>query len=323
MKKLLFLIALFVTTTLSAQFPFPVSGQFINLNITGKLAINTPYSGTTAKLHIKGSTNTSASSTIYLEDVLGSMYLTTFDDGSTVLRPDANVRYVFGGSSTLSFTDDLGIIRDQTFQGSKFIWSYGRNSVSNVTLSPASSLGNYYYEIAVTGSDGGGGGGSTALKVFNIIPTWNLSAGSTCDVIGIDYNPTVTLVNSPGVHYAALFRSGRVGVGTGTPASSFEVNGSAGFGISTITTNTTLNETYYTVLVDCTAGNVTVTLPPVATTGKRVYIIKKIDVSANTITIDANGAELIDGAATKTISNQYAFYTIQSNTSAWYIIGNN
>lgn len=322
MKKLIFFLFAFVTLTASAQFPFPVSGTFNDLNINNKLAIGTPFSGTTSKLHIKGTGNTSATSTLYVTDLANVMYFNMLDDGTTIIRPDANVRYTFGGSSTLYCTNDLGIIRDQTIAANKITWSYARQDFANLTLSPVSALSNYVYDITITGSDASGAG-AQPLRVFNIKPTWNLSLGSTCDVIGIDYNPTVTLVNAPGVHYAALFRSGRVGVGTATPVSSFEVAGSYGTAITTVSANTTLNETHSTVLVDCTAGSVTITLPPVGTTGKRIYVIKKIDVSANTITIDGNAAETIDGAATKTISNQWAFYTIQNSGSAWFITANN
>lgn len=64
--------------------------------------------------------------------------------------------------------------------------------------------------------------------------------------------------------------------------------------IQTVTENYTVTSDDYTVLVDTSAGDITITLNT-PDTGK-VYNIKKID-AANTLTIDGDGA-LIDGSAT-------------------------
>jgi hypothetical protein len=49
--------------------------------------------------------------------------------------------------------------------------------------------------------------------------------------------------------------------------------------------------------------------------------VKKIDVSAFTVTIDGNASETIDGVTTKVITAQFALFTIQSNGTGWDIIG--
>jgi hypothetical protein len=75
------------------------------------------------------------------------------------------------------------------------------------------------------------------------------------------------------------------------------------------------------ILVDAaTAGGaVTVNLPTaVGNTAK--FHIKKIDSGSNTITIDANGAQTIDGATTQTIRFQWTNLTIVSNGSNWFIL---
>ncbi len=70
---------------------------------------------------------------------------------------------------------------------------------------------------------------------------------------------------------------------------------------------------------DATSAAFTVTLPAAASsTGLKLYI-KKIDASANAVTIDANASETIDGATTKALSSQYASYTIICNGSGWSI----
>ena len=74
--------------------------------------------------------------------------------------------------------------------------------------------------------------------------------------------------------------------------------------------------------VDCSSGNKTVYLPPVASvsssTVTKVYTIIKIDSSANTVTVQGNGTETIDGSNTKVISAQYGGLMVYGNGTAWY-----
>jgi hypothetical protein len=83
----------------------------------------------------------------------------------------------------------------------------------------------------------------------------------------------------------------------------------------------------HTILIDASAGNVAISLPAVATAHNgangvgHIYRIKRIDASGNAATIDADGAETIDGAATHTLAAQYDAIAIQSDGSAWHIIG--
>lgn len=80
-----------------------------------------------------------------------------------------------------------------------------------------------------------------------------------------------------------------------------------------------LTSAHYMVTVDATGGARTITLPPAASNAKRVYVIKKVDASGNAVTIDPDGAELIDGAANKALAVQWASATIQCDGTAWYV----
>lgn len=82
----------------------------------------------------------------------------------------------------------------------------------------------------------------------------------------------------------------------------------------------TLDETHRTVLIDATAAARTVTLPTAASAKHRVYTVKKIDASANTVTIDPAGAETIDGVATQVLTTQWQAFKIQSDGTAWFIV---
>ena len=92
------------------------------------------------------------------------------------------------------------------------------------------------------------------------------------------------------------------------------------FAITSVNVDTTLDDTHFTVLVDASGGNRTITLPAAAGIGGRYYNIKKTDSSINTVTIDGNGAETIDGKTTKVITTQYENATIQSDGVNWVLL---
>lgn len=104
----------------------------------------------------------------------------------------------------------------------------------------------------------------------------------------------------------------------GTPGQ--DGSGSISRAIETITTNTLLDNTHSTVLVDATSGDLTVDLPAASTCKRRVYCINKIDSTTNTVTIDGNATETISGDLVKQINIQYVSITIQSDGSNWYIV---
>ena len=71
---------------------------------------------------------------------------------------------------------------------------------------------------------------------------------------------------------------------------------------------------------DATSGNITVTLPQTIAAVDKVYVIKKIDASANTVIITPRGADTIDGGATLTLTTQWDVAIIRSDgISQWYV----
>lgn len=102
-----------------------------------------------------------------------------------------------------------------------------------------------------------------------------------------------------------------------------DAEGSAGIGIlaiTTITADTTLTGSYIVVLCDASVVAITVTLPAAASNSGRRYFIKKIDSSANAVTIDANASELIDGDLTAVLTSQYEAPQIVCDGSNWHIL---
>lgn len=115
--------------------------------------------------------------------------------------------------------------------------------------------------------------------------------------------------------------TGNVGIGTAAAHSTLQVIGSISKEITSVVSNTTLSNIHYTVLVDATAGNTTITLPSISGIKGRMYNIVKIDNSVNTVIIDGAGSEKISGYLTETLTAIYESITIQTDgATGWYIL---
>lgn len=84
-------------------------------------------------------------------------------------------------------------------------------------------------------------------------------------------------------------------------------------------TSTAAQTTDYTIVVNPTAAPGTVTLPAAASSSGRCYVVKHANASQNSVTIDPNGAELIDGNATLVLTAKQAAY-IQSDGVGWFVL---
>ena len=73
------------------------------------------------------------------------------------------------------------------------------------------------------------------------------------------------------------------------------------------------------IRADATAGAFSITLPPASIAGRKRLTVKKVDGGANAVTIDAAGAELIDGALTKVLG-AWGVVTIQANDVGWDVL---
>ncbi len=74
------------------------------------------------------------------------------------------------------------------------------------------------------------------------------------------------------------------------------------------------------VLVISASLAITITLPPAIDMINRLLYVKDIsgNAAANNITVDADGAETIDGAATSVISSNYGIIMLYCNGENWY-----
>jgi hypothetical protein len=87
--------------------------------------------------------------------------------------------------------------------------------------------------------------------------------------------------------------------------------------VVTVTADYTI-EGKTTVLADASGTALTVTLPPaIDSTDRRVYV-KKIDGSANTVIVDGNGSETVDGVTASTITAQYGHRMLICDGEQWW-----
>lgn len=93
--------------------------------------------------------------------------------------------------------------------------------------------------------------------------------------------------------------------------------------------STAVSSTPYTVvagdrvlLVSTSGSAKTINLPAAASNAERVLVVKDVDGNAavNNITLDGNGAETIDGAATHAMASNYGWRILYCNGTAWFII---
>lgn len=128
--------------------------------------------------------------------------------------------------------------------------------------------------------------------------------------------------------------SGNVGIGTDTPTVPLEVNGDAIFAgritvsgllqtnITSVSVNTTLDDTHSVVLVTTGASDKIITLPLGTVYPGAVYHVIKVDSDAGRVLVRRSGSDTIDGLANDlVINNQHDRATVLcAGTTLWYSI---
>lgn len=145
------------------------------------------------------------------------------------------------------------------------------------------------------------------------------SIGLVCNGAAIAlFNATGLLVTGD-LQTSGLLKAGTTPK-TLTNAAGFLLGGTVLAQYAAISATYTASLSDHILNVNANSGAVVINLPTAASAAGKTYIVKKIDASVNTVTIDGNGSETIDGATTKVLSVQYASYTIYSNGMEWFII---
>jgi len=136
-------------------------------------------------------------------------------------------------------------------------------------------------------------------------------------------------VGNGDIHYD----SGSLGIGAAPDSTSqlyvsgnikstgnLEVGGGVRFELKTITTDYTVLEEDYTIILNASGGNVTATVPDPSTADNKgqVYVLKAVNID-NTAKVSTAGGT-IDGASDYTFTSLYESITIQSDGSNYHII---
>jgi hypothetical protein len=101
--------------------------------------------------------------------------------------------------------------------------------------------------------------------------------------------------------------------------SQIEVN--SAFDVLTASAAYTPNKSDKTILADASSASFTVTLPGAAIVDAgKTYTIKRTNAGANTIIVDGNGSETIDGIASIRLNQRYDYLQLQSDGTNWLVI---
>ena len=145
------------------------------------------------------------------------------------------------------------------------------------------------------------------------------SSGSNENITALNRQNASFTLGTNGLTRLTILGDGKIGAGTGNPNSTFQIEGSfstkrTGTAVSVNTANETI------VGVTDTSIARTITLDTSDTVAGRIMIIKDESGAAgtNNITIDTEGAETIDGAATVVITVNFGVARVYSDGTNWF-----
>ena len=308
-----------VTNTMLVSNSLTINGVAINLGASGTItAAASTLTGTVLNSTVMSSSLTSVgtlSSLTVTASIIGS--ITGNAGTATILQNSHNINGVaFNGSSDITVhTAGTGIGITGTQINNSGVLSINGNTgvltgivttgdtgtVTNTML--AGSIANTKLlnsSITVTAGTGMSGGGSVALGgtvTLTNAGVTSIAGSSNIAVTGSTGSVTISAVNG--------FQS----VVTGNNASAYTI----------------LATDQYVGSIHSTTGATAITLPlGSGVTVGRQYVIKDEGGNAGNggrrITITANGSDLIDGAATRTITSNYGALTIIWTGTKWSVI---
>ena len=178
--------------------------------------------------------------------------------------------------------------------------------------------------------------GGSQTQIAGLVCTGLLTiVGQSLDVVGFYWNDNTTISNTDN-KFTNGYCNGNLTIGTNQNDNRFEnvtINGTLTdnaqgtyFGdsckplVRTITAATATTNYQRVNLCNAASNNIVITLQAASNQRGIVYNFKKTDATANTITLDANGTETIDGQLTQVIPSQWDNLTIVSDGSNWFII---
>lgn len=131
-------------------------------------------------------------------------------------------------------------------------------------------------------------------------------------------NPIILLLCT----ICAITTSAQVGIGTTTPNSTLDINGSLATKITSFSANYTAGATDYHLIFTGTSA-ATLTLPTASSITGRTYTIKNASSDTAVLTINTTSSQTIDGATSQVMGNYMQTMTVISDGSNWKISNGN
>jgi len=294
-------------TTISANVAFQIDAVNGRLGIGLAPAHKLDVSSNTSTTGVKGIQNQVAHDSAQALGTLAGLYSITY----VTAGADA-VPVVVGGSFHISVSASVTIPSEY---GGSFTASASGAAVISTEL------------IGVSASAGFSSSG-TCAALYGSYSSANISSGTvtaayghyiytnrSAGIVTSMYGLYVDNVNTGTTNYAIYTNAGRVRFGG-------EVQAAFGIAMAIVAkaANYTATADEYAITVDASGAARTITIPNAATlvVGK-VFVIKKIDSSANNVTI-AIATGTVDGVASISFNTQYQSYTIISDGTNWHVI---
>lgn len=233
----------------------------------------------------------------------GTRVLNLSTGQATTFRWDSNVAYIgdpdgAGDNHYLKFDEPNGLffIKDASLGGASngYVWTLSDNSTGEGSWQPSGGGGGLTIGSAIASG--------TSNRVLyedgssNLAESGNLSFdGTTFGTNALQASSINTNILSTG----GLFPGWR-----------------------SVSANTTLGSTDYSILVDDTGGSKTITLPN-ASTGTITYNIEAGNSAANTVTIVGTGGQVINGQSSYVLTLPFeAVQLISNGSNQWWTTGN-
>lgn len=187
----------------------------------------------------------------------------------------------------------------------------------NGTPAPARLAAGTATQVLHSGSTPSWGAISLTADVSGILPIASGGTGSTTQNF-VDLTTAQSVAGIKTFSSLANLNGGISISSTTTIGNALRATTASRTSTSTLTSTSGWNN-----VCDATSGAITLTLPAASSFVGQMFWFKKIDASANAVTISRAGSDTIDGATTYVLSTQYKYVELISNGTAWYVRENN
>ena len=252
-------------------------------------------------------------------------YILLYDDSASALRKinranfisglgamssftisDTNNTQVISDAETLEFLSGSGINITVNSSANEIDFDLDHNEINHDLLLNfvANEHINHGNVSIIAGTGMTGGGNITATRTLNVIGGDGITANADEIEVTVD-DTTIELSNTNG--------SGAVRVKDGGITETQRHRS-----VETVTSSKDPLD-HDVTLVNAVFGNITVKLPENGDEG-RIFTVKRVDSSSNTVTIERKGSDTIDGSTSFQLFHIYETLRFCSDGSNWYII---